>query len=290
MSDVFYVKQGDTAPSVTTTLLDPDLAPSDLTGATVVFRMTNGTTTIEAPAIVETPETEGRVTYEWAPTDLDVWGGYAIEWVVDQGGVIQTFPSDGYNWIEVIPNLTTDVSGVCTLSDVRRQLGRSMADPDAARAVHLIEELTAVLERRLNRKFTPQEVIETHRVDSRLKVFLNAGPVISVTGVTVDGNPWDGELVDFDIAEFPYQSLVEVTFTAGELPDVGVRQLVAQVVARTMLAPTAVAAGTIQSYSVEGTSITYGAVSGGSMPGQVGRFSAGDMGALSRLRRPVFLT
>jgi hypothetical protein len=287
--DVFYVKQSDTGPSITTTLLDPDGVPVDLTGAAVTFRMVNADATVTGAAAVNSPPTEGQVTYTWDTNDLDVWGGYSLEWVVDQGGVIQTFPSDGYNWVEVIPILTTTLGGICSLMDVRRQLGRSMGDPEAARAVHLIEELTAVLERKLNRKFSPRTVVETHRINSRLTVILHTGPVIDVTAVTVDGSPWDGELADFDIAEFPYESLVEVTYTAGELPDPGVTQLVAQVVARTLLAPTTVAAGTVQSYSVEGTSITYGGA-GGNSPGQVGRFTMGDLASLSRLRRPVFLT
>lgn len=291
MTDVFYVKQGDTAPSVTATLLNPDGTPTNLTGATVTFRMTNGTDTVEAAAIVESPPTDGQVTYEWAPGDLDVWGGYAAEWIVDQSGATQTFPSDGYNWVDVVPNLTTTIGGVCTLVDVRRATGRPLTDAEAMRAADLILQLTAILERRLHRKFATTTITETHRMDTLGRLTPYKGPVLAVSAITVDGTAWTGDLAEWDQISWPSQSLVEVTYTAGSEVDAGVAGSVAQIVARTLLTPAAIAAGAVTGYSVEGTSITYGNVSGAdNTGGNVGRFTVGDLRAFAGLYRPVLRT
>lgn len=288
--DVFYVKQGDNLPSVTTTLLDPDDAPVDLTGATVEFRMVKPGTTVTGTASVNSPPTAGQVTYDWDTGDTDEWGGYALEWIVTQGADVQTFPSDAYNWVDVVPNLTTTIGGVCTLMDVRRALGRAMTDPETMKAISLIEQLTAVLQRRLNRIFDTTEYTETHHMDHLGRLLPYRGPVLAVSAISVDGTAWAGDVTEWRQIRWPEGSDVEVTYTAGSEVDAGVSGLVAQVVARTLLSPPAIASGAVKSYSVEGTSITYGDVSGTSTPTAVGRFTVGDLAALAGLKRPVVRT
>lgn len=286
--DVFYVKQGDNLPSVTTTLLDPLGDPVDLTGATVEFRMVKPGTTVTGAASVDSPPTAGQVTYDWAATDLDEWGGYALEWVVTQGTDVQTFPSDGYNWVEVVPNLTTVIGGVCTLVDVRRELGRALTDPEAVKAIALIEQLTALLERKLNRKFDTVTITETHTWFGRDgRLVLHAGPVIEVTEILLDDVAWTGDLADWEQVHWPKGSEVTVTYNAGSDVDAAVRGTVAQVIARTLIVAPNIAVGAVSGYSVEGTSITF---TGGQQDGNVGRFTVADLSSFSRLRRPVFLT
>lgn len=288
MSDVFYVKEGSTSPSITATLTDPDNAPVDLTGATITFRMV-GPDIVTGTASIDGAPADGNVVYDWAAGDLDTWGGYALEWVVVQGGNTDIFPGAGYNYVDVVPAVTTDIGGVCTIVDVRRNLGRDLTDAETMRAITLIGEVTALLQRRLNRIFAPTTITETHRIDSRGTLQLFKGPVIAVTGINVDAVAWDGVLDDWNTSEFVAGGLVEVTYTAGSDEDVAVCGLIAQVVARTLLAPTTVSAGTVSGYSVEGTSITYGDVSGTGM-GSVGRLNVGDLGSLARLRRWVMRT
>ena len=289
-TDVFYIKEGDRGPSITTTLLDPADEPVDLSSSTVEFRMSNGLEDVTGTADIASPATSGEVMYEWAEGDTDVWGGYQAEWVVTTSGNPQTFPSAGYNWVEIVPNAMTNLGGACRLSDVRRVTGREMSDEEQVRAVHLILALTSTLERVLNRDFSVKEWVEPHRVDPNGKFILHHGPVIEVTNITVDGSVYDdADLADYDLMVFPHGSRVIVTYTSGASADYGVSDLVAQVVARTLSVTSQVATGAIKSYSVEGTSITYGDI--GSGDNNVGRLQVGDLaGIKSRLRRPVFHT
>ena len=288
-TDVFYIKEGDRGPSITTTLLDPDNDPADLTSSTVAFRMSNGVTTIGGAGDIQGDPTLGVVLYDWAEDDTDEWGGYQAEWVVTTSGVPQTFPGAGYNWVEVVPGATTDIGGACQPIDVRRQLGREMTDDEQVKAIHLILALTATLERVLNRDFSVKEWIEPHRVSRTGQFVLHHGPVIEISEVSVDGVVWTGDLADYDMAYWPLNSLVTVTYTSGAAADYGVRDLVAQIVARTLVVTSEIATGAIKSYSVEGTSITYGDIGTGDT--NIGRITVGDLaGVESRLRRPVFLT
>lgn len=289
-SDVFYIKEGDLGPAITTTLYDPEEVEADLSTSTVQFRMSDGTNLVEGPATIDSPATDGHVTYEWAPDDTAIWGGYIAEWVVTTNSVPQTFPSAGYNFVEIVPGIETNIGGACPLIAVRRQLGREMTDEEQVNTIHLIQSLTRVLERKLNRHFSVRTNIETHRVDSSGRFALHRGPLVEVSGVTIDGYAYTGDLAQYDLMEFPYESSVVVTYDSGSPADEGVADLVAQVVARTVLLPSVASSGAIKSYSVEGTSITYGEGSASSDEGAVGRYTVGDLGSLSRLRRPVFLT
>ena len=180
MTDVFYVKQGSTSPSITSTLLDPDGDPVDLTGASVTFRMV-GPDTITGAADIDADPTTGRVSYDWQPGDLDQWGGYAVEWVVVDNGNTDVFPGPGYDWVDVVPIATTTLGGVCTLVDVRRALGRALADAEAMLAADLIGQLTAILERRLHRVFATRTITETHWMDrlGRLSKASNSKSIVS---------------------------------------------------------------------------------------------------------------
>lgn len=292
MSDVFYVKEGSTSPSIATTLLDPDDNPANVAGQLITFRM-YGPDTITGAASFVTDGSDGQVYYDWADGDLATPGGYQAEWVTTNGDVTEIYPGAGFNFVEVVPAATTVISGLCTLVDVRRKLGRSLTDAEAVAAVALIEELSALLERRLHRIFEPRQFTETRRVEGRYgRLVPYKKPLISVDAVLLDGDDWGGTLADFGIEVFPYQSTVTITYTAGTVDiDAGVSGALANVVARTLQVAPTVASGAIQSYSVEGTSITYGDISGATAgSGNVGKFTVGDLKAFAALKIPVLAT
>lgn len=100
----FYIKQGDTRPTLTRQLLDEDGEPVDVTGATVRF-------TLEDPsgAVVVTEQLctvldgpTGEVAYEWQPGDTDRDGAHLGEFEVTYAdGGVQTFPNPKQLTIEI---------------------------------------------------------------------------------------------------------------------------------------------------------------------------------------------
>lgn len=106
----FYLKEGDTSPSITATLQDAAGNAVDLTQATEVkFHMAlrpepgevHGTAKVSADAD-KVDATNGEVRYDWAATDTDTPGIYDAEWRVTwTGGRIESFPQDGYRIIEI---------------------------------------------------------------------------------------------------------------------------------------------------------------------------------------------
>lgn len=95
----FYIKQNDTSPYLLATLKDGNGNLIDLTAATVNFHMRatgSSTATVDASAIV-VDEDAGTVKYEWVTGDTATSGIYEAEFEVTySGGVIETFPNDGY--------------------------------------------------------------------------------------------------------------------------------------------------------------------------------------------------
>lgn len=103
----FYIKRGDTGPSITAVLSDPSGAV-DLTGASVKFKLRladTGALVVNADATIVTP-VQGSVAYGWESGDTAVAGEYLAEWEVTfQNGEIITFPNDGYLRIKVTGDL-----------------------------------------------------------------------------------------------------------------------------------------------------------------------------------------
>lgn len=109
----FWIKRGDDAPVIRSTLLDYDDDPVDIGAATVTFvmRAIHGDVVIEAAADndqVDTGEdgSKGWVSYAWQPGDTDTAGGYYGEWQVDFiSGERETFPNDGHMRIAIVEDL-----------------------------------------------------------------------------------------------------------------------------------------------------------------------------------------
>ena len=94
----FWIKKGDTSPVITGQLLDGDLRPVNITGATVRFRAkdrTTGASVIDAAATV-TDATTGQVRYAWQAADTAAQREMLAEWVVTfADSTIQSWPNPG---------------------------------------------------------------------------------------------------------------------------------------------------------------------------------------------------
>ena len=106
----YYVKQGDTAPVAAATLLDPSGAPVSLSGASVVFHMSDQAraVVVNAAAIIDPDQVgnKGKVTYQWLIADTDTVGIYLAEWQVTfADSSVQTFPNLGYDTVQIDPQL-----------------------------------------------------------------------------------------------------------------------------------------------------------------------------------------
>lgn len=102
MSDIFYLKKGDTSPSIRYTL-SPTV---DLTGATVRFSMRNRATGAikinRATAGIVAPATGGVVQYNWTSGDVDTAGEYQAEFeITHASGTPETFPNYGFIAVKI---------------------------------------------------------------------------------------------------------------------------------------------------------------------------------------------
>lgn len=94
----FWIREGDTLPAITSTLIDADGKVVDLTNATgVVLELRDSTGAIAQTLTgnIPTPKTDGKVRYTWAAGKTDTPGDYAGHWIVSwSGGDTQSYPTD----------------------------------------------------------------------------------------------------------------------------------------------------------------------------------------------------
>lgn len=94
----FTIKQGDTAPALEATLIDPNGQPINLAGMSVTFCMGRH---VRAPAEV-VDAAEGRVRYEWQEGDTDRPGKWNAEFIVTTiAGESQRVPNAGYITVHI---------------------------------------------------------------------------------------------------------------------------------------------------------------------------------------------
>ena len=107
MATFFYVKRGDTLPTVLVQLTDATGDYLNLTGATVRFKMKpagGGDYKVDAAATV-VDAALGKVSYTFTSVDTDTVGDFYVEWIVTISGTTQTVPTDTYKIVTVTPTL-----------------------------------------------------------------------------------------------------------------------------------------------------------------------------------------
>ena len=102
-SNIFYMKQNDTAPAIRATLSDSDGIAVDLTDATVRFLMktqSNILTANGAATILDSAN--GVVQYAWEVGDTMNEGTHLAEFEVTySSGKVESFPNRGYIKVKV---------------------------------------------------------------------------------------------------------------------------------------------------------------------------------------------
>ena len=104
----FYIKQNDTKPILSATLINGDGSVATLSGATVLFKMRKSgetSSTVDSSATIS-DATNGQVAYSWSASDTASVGSYEGEFQVtyaDSG--IQTFPNSRYIEIEIVDDI-----------------------------------------------------------------------------------------------------------------------------------------------------------------------------------------
>ena len=97
MRETFYLKEGDTSPSLLYALSP---ATVDLTGASVVFNMRRKGDAVKvnrAAAMIVTTTGTPTVRYDWNAADTDTAGIYEAEFEVTySGGAVETFPNSDF--------------------------------------------------------------------------------------------------------------------------------------------------------------------------------------------------
>lgn len=102
MRETFYLKKGDTSPSLIYALTPTSV---DLTGATVRFnmRLSGGATKVNrAAAVIVTPTVAPTVQYNWTVADTDTAGFYEAEFEITYpGGAVETFPNSDFVRVQI---------------------------------------------------------------------------------------------------------------------------------------------------------------------------------------------
>ncbi len=97
MRDTFYLKRGDTSPSLIYAL---DPATTVLTGATARFNMRESGGAVKVnrqAAVIVTATGTPTVRYDWQAGNVDTAGFYEAEFEVTYpGGAVETFPNSDF--------------------------------------------------------------------------------------------------------------------------------------------------------------------------------------------------
>lgn len=109
----FTIKQNDTLPDLQVQLTDSGGYPFDLRSSTVMFRMVKrGAQYAKVGAFATVLDAVGgRIKYVWQAADTDTVGVYRAEFeATDSLGRIETYPAEDYYLIEVVDDLTPNLS------------------------------------------------------------------------------------------------------------------------------------------------------------------------------------
>lgn len=159
------IKAGDTVPYLNETLEYSDQSPVDLNGKTVALTMRSLTSTDPVTLtgnMTVVDESNGIVSYQFSSQDTSVPGNYLANIVVTAGSDTMTFPTDGYLWVEVQPNVTSELRQLVGLADVKDYLNVTASDRRVdSMLVHAIEEVRPLVEQ-IAGPIIPQQFDEWH--------------------------------------------------------------------------------------------------------------------------------
>lgn len=149
------IKSGDTQPSFADTLKYSDGTVPPLQGATLTLRLrslANASLTIPAGlASIVNPNT-GDVLFTPTAADTATPGNYFAEWfvtfAVGTGLGVQTFPTDGFNWVAIEPNVGALAQQIIDLGDVKKYLNISDRTRDFE-LTNLIAAVTPLIEQEI---------------------------------------------------------------------------------------------------------------------------------------------
>lgn len=112
----FTIKQNDTLPDLNLTLTDSGGFPFDLRYTAGVYMRMQKRAALYAKVgrfVTVVDDVNGRIKHVWQAGDTDEIGVYRTEFeATDSLGRIQTYPNDGFYLIEVVDDITVNLSAV----------------------------------------------------------------------------------------------------------------------------------------------------------------------------------
>jgi hypothetical protein len=121
------ITQGDTEPLFYEEFEYTNGEPANIEGATVEFIMRSLTAKEAQPLtgkVVLVDAAEGKLYFAPSAADTSVPGNYTANWKVTfVGGEVMTFPTKGYLWVQVQPNLTSSQAiQIVNLGELKEKL------------------------------------------------------------------------------------------------------------------------------------------------------------------------
>ncbi len=143
------IKQGDTQPIFTDQLKFSDGTVPPLQGATLALQLRSLTdassVTLAGTAAITDPN-DGDISFTPTAADTTVAGNFFAEWVVTYavatGLGTQTFPTDGYSWVYIEPNLALQAQQIVSLAAVKRYL--NIQGNDRTRDTELVDLIDSI--------------------------------------------------------------------------------------------------------------------------------------------------
>jgi len=221
----FFIKQGNTTPVFTATIVDNSGAVVNLTAGSVKFIMralTAQGTTVNATATIISG-VAGTVSYTPTATDTALAGTYLVEWQYTlSGGATGTFPVDGYQTAVVEENLSTPGGArLVTLTEVKDHLRIPSTDRSHdARLIRMIDGITPVVEHITGP--VVQRIYQNETYDGgNYFISLRHRPVLSVSNVVEYRGP-----IAYTLTQVPTPDLGQVYSYMFEAPGRIVRRTV----------------------------------------------------------------
>ncbi len=154
MAADWTIKVGDTEPLYQDTIAYSNGSVPPLAGATITLELrslANATVTSLTGTVQIVNFTTGQVQFTPTSADTVTAGNYLAEWLVTfaagSGLGTQRFPTDGYSWVKIEPNVGSLEQKVVSLGDIKEYLHIDSNDRQYdVELVSLIDAVTPLLE------------------------------------------------------------------------------------------------------------------------------------------------